>query len=280
MISVDTRGRMGNQMFQLAFAHVVARRLGTSFVLGPGPLWESFDIGPWGRRAVRLRRKLEFRLRYGADPKDKVMVDDHADPAQVLAELRDGVAYGGYFQSERYFEGYEAEVRSLFRVRAEFEAAFAAKYGDLGRYVCVHMRRGDFFEWGEGGRALPTSYFFDALAAAGDLDGREVIVISDDLELAKAEMAGLDGARFESNSAMVDLLLLMNADVVVASNSSYSWWGAWLNRRPGARVLAPRHWVGFPERSDRPRDVIASGWETVPVDPMPQTRQGARHGAK
>jgi hypothetical protein len=219
---------------------------------------------------VRLRRKLEFRLRYGADPADKLEVDEMEDPAAVLGRLRDGVAYGGYFQSERYFEGYEDEVRRLFTVRADHETAFAAKYGDLGPYTCVHMRRGDFFEWGPGGRALPTSYFLDAVASAGD---HQVIVISDDLEHAAAEMAEVEGARFESNPAMVDLLLLMNASVAITSNSSFSWWGAWLNRRPGARVIAPRHWVGFPERSDRPRDVIAAGWETIEVEPVPKARE-------
>jgi len=130
MISVDTRGRMGNQMFQHAFAHAASRRLGTTFVLGPGELWEGFELGAWGRRHVRLRRKLEFRLRYGADPADKLEVEESEDPATVLAALRDGVAYGGYFQSERYFAGYEDEVRELYRVRRGHEEAFAAKYGD------------------------------------------------------------------------------------------------------------------------------------------------------
>ncbi len=272
MISVDARGRMGNQMFQLAFAHVAARRLGTSFILGPAELWEGFELGAWGRRPVRLARKLRFRLRYGAAPGNKVEVPDDADPAQVLAELRDGAAYGGYFQSERYLAGYEDEIRSLFQVRAEHEAAFAEKYGDSGPYVCVHMRRGDYFEWGPGGRALPTSYFVDAIAAVGDLSGYEVIVISDDLDHAAVEMAGVEGVRFESNPAMVDFLLLMNADVVIASNSSFSWWGAWLNRNPAASVIAPRHWVGFPEGRERPRYVIAEGWRTIPVDATPGTR--------
>jgi hypothetical protein len=263
---------MGNQMFQFAFAHAASRRLDASFILGPGALWEGFELGPWARRSVRVRRKLEFRLRYGKDPSVKVEVDEEEDPARVLADLRDGAAYGGYFQSERYFAGYEDEVRALFRVRREHEEAFAAKYGDLGSFTCVHMRRGDFFEWGEGGRALPTSYFLDALETAAAA-GQQVIVISDDLDLAAAEMAGVEGARFESNPAMVDLLLLMNASVVITSNSSFSWWGAWLNRRPDARVIAPRHWVGFPERSDRPRDVIPARWETIEVEPVPKARE-------
>jgi hypothetical protein len=272
VISVDTRGRMGNQMFQLAFAHAASRRLGTSFVLGPGVLWDGFALGAWGRRHVRLRRKLEFRVRYGADPADKVEVDENEDPAAVVERLRDGVAYGGYFQSEQYFAGYEHEVRELFRVHQRHRDAYDAKYSGLRPFVCVHMRRGDYFEWGPGGRALPTSYFLDALASVEDVESHEVIVISDDLEHAAAELASVPGVRFESNPAMVDLLLLMNASVVVTSNSSFSWWGAWLNANPGVRVLVPEHWAGFPEHRDRPAGIIASGWKTIPVDPVPMAR--------
>jgi hypothetical protein len=271
MISVDTRGRMGNQMFQLAFAHAASRRLGTRFVLGPGDLWSSFTTGPWASRAVRLSRKLEFRLRYGADPADKVDVPNEADPAQVLAELRDGVAYGGFFQSERYFAGYEAEVRALFEIRAEHRRAFSAAYGELGDYVCLHVRRGDYLEW-SGGRALPPSYYRDALAAVGDLERYEVVVISDDIAAVTQELGDLPRVRFEANAPMIDFQLLTNASVVVASPSSFSWWGAWLNRHPASRILVPEHWFGFPEGRELPRDVVPDRWQTIAVADAPLSR--------
>jgi hypothetical protein len=255
---------MGNQMFQLAFAHVAARRLGTTYIFGDAPLWQSFDLDHWGRRSTRLARKARFRLRYGSGGPERVFVDVDDDPGEALAQLRDHAAYGGYFQSERYFEGYEAEVRALFAVRREHEQAFAERYGDLGGYVCVHVRRADYLEID--GWALPVSYFADALAVAGAAQGeRPVIVVSDDLQAARAELGHLPGLRFEANPPMVDLLLLMHADAIILSNSSFSWWGAWLSRRPGVRVLAPEHWVGFERGIESPRDVICAGWERVVV---------------
>jgi hypothetical protein len=269
MISVDSRGRMGNQMFQLAFAHAASRRLNTWFVLGPNRLWEGFDLGPWGRRRVRVARKLALRLRHGREPPERIEVEEQSDPARVLAELRDGVAYGGFFQSERYFAGYEEEIRRLFTVRPEHEAAFAARYTDLRPYVCMHLRRGDLLDPSHRPVALPTSFFLDALEEVPDRDRYPVVVISDDIAGAREELAGLPDARFESNTPMVDLLLLMNASVVVSSNSSFSWWGAWLNRREGALVVAPKHWFGFRKGIELPRDVIASGWMTIPVRDAP-----------
>jgi hypothetical protein len=266
---------MGNQMFQLAFAHAASRRLQTSFILGAGNLWESFDLGPWARLPVRLRRKLVFRLRHGAVPTDRVFVDADADPPEVLARLRDGVSYGGFFQSERYFAGFEDEIRALFRIRAEHEAEFERRYQDLRPYACVHVRRTDYLEW-RGGRALPASYYRDALASVDDLADLDIFVISDDPATAATELADIPRARFETNPAMVDFLLLMNASVVIASHSSFSWWGAWLNRRPGARVLVPDHWFGFPEGVEAPRDVIAEGWERIRVRDAPLSSKQLR----
>jgi hypothetical protein len=264
MISVDSLGRMGNQMFQMAFAHAAARRLGTRYVLGPGDLWTAFAAGTWASPRVRLARKLEFRLRYGSKGPRKVLVGNDAEPEAVIAGLRDGAAYGGFFQSERYFAGHEAEVRELFAVREGHRAAFDDVYGGLDRYVCVHVRRGDYIDW-QGGRALPASYFRDALGAIDDLDRYEVIVISDDLEAAARELRDVRRVRFERNPPMIDFQLLMNAAVVVASPSSFSWWGAWLNEVPDARVLVPEHWYGFPEGHETPRGVIPDRWQTVPV---------------
>jgi len=263
MISVDARGRMGNAMFQLAFAHAASRRLQTSFVFGPAPLWEQFELGPWGRRSVRLRRKLVFRTKYGANPTDRVFIEANADPGAVMATLRDGVAYGGFFQSERYFAGYEDEIRALFTVRGEHLAEFSHRYGWLSRYVCMHVRRTDYLD--QSALALPRSYFSDALAAVPGRESLDLVVVSDDPDGVRTELADLGEFHIAANPPLTDFLLLMNANVVITSNSSFSWWAAWLNTEPGVRVLVPQHWLGFARGVEVPRDVIPERWSVVPV---------------
>ena len=113
------------------------------------------------------------------------------------------------------------------------------------------------------------AYADTVVAAVGDRAGRELMVISDDLPAVREELSDLEGARFEANPPVVDLQLLMNADVVIASNSSFSWWGAWLNEHVRARVLVPEHWVGFSRGVESPRGVIPPSWEQVPVVDAP-----------
>jgi hypothetical protein len=259
VISVDTGGRLGNQMFQLAFAHAASRRLSTSFVMRgtllPADYFEleatQPSVGPVSRRVSRLVSALAPR----------VIVDNDRDPAHVLDELVDWRSYSGFYQSEQYFSGYEDDVRGLFTVRAPHVTEFSEAFGGLRPYACLHLRRRDYpAVW-----ALPTNYFADGVAAAG-CGELPLMVVTDDLEAARAELHGLHPEiRFESNSPIIDLQLIMNAAVVIASNSSFSWWGAWLNRNPALRVVAPANWLGFRRGVEEPHSVIPKGWIQVPV---------------
>jgi len=282
MIRVRLIGRMGNQMFQLAFAHAASRRLGTEFVMCREPgtghptigLWRFFELGPWGRASVRWRRRAQFRFQHGFKP-DVVLCEQHESPASTLARLRDGVEYGGYFQSEDWFTDCVDEIRRLFTVRDEHQHAFRRMFPDIEPYICMHVRRTDFFHQA-GGLALPTSYFVDALESIPDRDRYQLIVVSDDPEAVREELGDHYIVRCSRNPAIVDLQLLANADVVITSSSSFSWWGAWLNRRPGVRVIAPKHWLGFASGFDEPARVIPERWVSLPVRDPPQQSTASR----
>jgi hypothetical protein len=272
---------MGNQMFQLAFAHAAARRLGTTYVyarppfkdgvLGP-PLWHLFDIGPWSRPGVRYARYARFLARYG--PRAEVVpVEQDVEPEDLLERLREGVVYSGFYQSERWFAGCEEDVRAMFRPLERHRADFEARYPAEQRrpYICMHVRRTDYLltnRW-----ALPTSWFLDALATVPDRERYDLVVVSDDPAVVRGELREAGPLRCDANPMMVDLQLLMHADVVIASNSSFSWWGAWLNRRD-ADVVAPRHWLGFVAGVEEPRGAIPDRWRQVPVRDGPLLAAG------
>jgi Glycosyl transferase family 11 len=286
VIRVHTDGRMGNQMFQLAFAHAAAARLGSTYVygrppfkgkvLGP-PLWRLFDVGEWGNPALRMSRYARFLARYG--PRAPVVVVEHdTEPRAFMETLRHGVVYAGFYQSEQWFEGHEQRVREMFTPLPRERARYEARYGERSRpYICMHVRRGDYLE--TGGWALPTSWFLAALEAVPDRERYDVVVVSDDPVGVREELREAGDLQCEPNSMMVDLQLLMDADVVITSNSSFSWWGAWLNRR-GAHVIAPQHWLGFAAGVEEPRGAIPDRWQQLPVLDAPLVRQsgGRRRG--
>lgn len=277
MIAVNSFGRLGNNMFQWAFGVSASRRLGTEFVMSDDLLSPLFELdGSTGmqRRLHRLRWLAEFGLR--RMPVIEQTNDD--DPESLLSELRDGARYSGWFQSADYLSGSEGAVRRALAVRPEHRLTFEQRYADLPeRYACVHIRLRDYLEFRLGeymmgggvGIALPESYFRRCLDRIDpDLP---VIFTSDDITAVEAAFGSQPNARFESNEAIVDLQLMINAQTCITSNSSFAWWGAWLNERPDKRVLAPRYWIGFSEGREWPRRVLPDGWEQVEVE----ARQGA-----
>jgi len=242
-------------MFQYAFGLAAADRLGTTLKIDDSGLRPLFVLEP---------------TRHAEDqgPEDVVTVanDSYEDPNEVMAKLTDETTYVGYFQSEEFFHSIADHVREVFRPREEHLSAFASLYADLARdgYVCCHMRRTDYHTFA-GGVALPMSYYRSALSTLGAARGTPVVFVGDDLDEARESFRDLSGARFERNDEAIDLQLLRQATAVVVSNSAFAWWGAWLNQRPGARVVAPRHWLGFRFGWEYPPHVIPSGWHQVRV---------------
>jgi hypothetical protein len=266
MIAIERRGRLGNHLFQWAFGLAASRRLDTSFVMDHDSIAPLFDLDGHLRPDLRARNLLWLRSRGRRAP--LVEVANEADPATVLAALEDGARYSGFFQSADYFAGHEDAVRRALAVKPEPRQRFRERYADLaaGGYVCVHLRRGDYADWKGGAALLPTEYVRRCIDLAAPA-GRPVVVISDSIDEAEAELAGVPGVRFESNDPIVDLQLMIHASTCVVSNSTFAWWGAWLGDVPGRRVLAPRYWVGFREREEWPRRVVPGGWEQVDVLP-------------
>jgi len=261
VIAVESRGRLGNQLFQFAFGIGASRRLGTSFVMPDRLLRAAFTLGRYGRPLGRRRRALRYRL--GRYPIVKFDNESYREPADVLRQLTDRTQYAGFFQSEDFFANARDEVRAAFTARPEVLRAFRERHAGLleAPYVCCHVRRGDYLQLGI---ALPLSYYADALDLL-DPDRRlRVVFVGDDLDEARAALAGDPRVAFEHGDEVLDLLLIAHASAVVTSNSSFGWWGAWLGD-PSRRVVAPRYWFGFRDGVERPGRVIPDGWEQLEV---------------
>ena len=183
----------------------------------------------------------------------------------------------GYWQAARYVEAVEPELRAQFRLRdplSQSSAAYAEKITRLKHPVSVHIRLGDYslISHASGpdnqrvSNVLPLRYYERALAAVARSFAKPTFVIfSDDPEKAKTLLPSLDRCLFVegngSNTAYEDLILMSLCKHHVIANSSFSWWGAWLNPRADKKVLAPRYW-GNTEDSYFP-DLYPSGWTIV-----------------
>jgi hypothetical protein len=217
-------------MFQYAFLRSTARRLGTRFHC---PAWV-------GDRVFRLDDAAERVETPPSLAKVYHQPDGNAGFEPGALRVEDGTAVSGYFQSARYF-GDEAAVRRWYRFREDAVAAAEARFAhvDFDDSVGLHLRFGDkrhdprFY--------LPRRrYYLEALSERVPRRAH-VLVFSDEPWRARRHLGpgGATAIFIEGNAPHEDLHLMSRCRDFIASASTLSWWGAWLNPRADRIVVAP-----------------------------------------
>jgi hypothetical protein len=276
MIAVRLEGRLGNQLFQYAFAYATAKRLNTSFYLDksadPLLIDKYFNIekdfcwilDTYVFSIKGFKNLFSFHLKrnfYLLIEKllglSQIIFDSAVEPAMQTGNIKNHSIYQGFFQSEQYFSEFKKEVFDLFSIKSEYKNQFEETFRSLpaaGQYVTVHIRRGDYIDHGI---VLDTSYYHNAIKSIHNRNNY-YIFISDDPGFVRKEFSYLSNSHVSEYGEIIDLQFLINADICILSNSSFSWWGAWLNVGP-AKIIAPKYWLGN-EKREFPVDVIPHNW--------------------
>jgi hypothetical protein len=192
------------------------------------------------------------------------------DPA--VAALRPPVALYGNWQSERYFADIAGTIRADFTLAEPLDAIrqqLANEIAATPRSVSVHVRRGDYVTNPTAnayhGTCEPAWYAAAKARLEESLAGARYIVFSDDVAWARANLPDFADALFVEPAAdgrdERDMHLMSLCRYHIIANSSFSWWGAWLDPRPDKRVIAPARW--FAGAAHDTRDLIPTAWERL-----------------
>ena len=293
MVIVRLLGGLGNQMFQyaaarrLALAHDVPLKLDISwfahaadraYALHALNIQEAFATpeevgeirGPSTRGIPRVLFRLRRRFKIGYDwtwIHERTL--SPADPRVFHARAR--TYLDGYWQSEKYFSDVEDTIRREFTSRDRLDAGTREILDRMAtaQSVSVHVRRGDYVSHPRASRARSVctpSYYQRCVAYLAERLGHlHLFVFSDDPDWVAANL------RFEYPTTLVstvparpeheDLRLMSACRHHIIANSSFSWWGAWLNPHHDQLVLAPRRWMNDARVDDR--DVVPARWIKV-----------------
>lgn len=273
MILVKTVGDLGNLMFQYAFGFVVARRLRTSFCLNKLRELAFFELNG-DTPSANLLRKTRFKLeslRHRPVEKNWMEFNDarYAAAKTVLANLADHTIYRGYFQSSAYYEGCEQEVKKIFQIKEAYRHRFEQRRASFlnGPPLGVLHLRGK----GHGGWKrvrLPWSYYENCLRRVKDPENYRWIVVTDDASYARERLPSQNKMEIVSGEVIDDFQLMNSARIHIMANSTFSWWAAYLNPDPAARIMGPKYWYGHrPEyQFEAPTGIMHPTWEWVPTD--------------
>jgi hypothetical protein len=193
------------------------------------------------------------------------------DPA--IATISGPAWIDGYFQSERYFLAHAQTIRAELTPKAAPDAENARWLEEIRaepRAVSLHVRRGDYVAnarfAARHGSCTP-DYYARALAHVTEKTGVEPVIyafsddpdwVRDNLHLrAEIRVPGHNdaGRNYE------DLRLMSACRHHIIANSSFSWWGAWLNPRADKVVAAPARWFADPDCVNP--DIWPEGWARI-----------------
>lgn len=268
MIYFKTSGNLGNVLFEYAAALSLDPEA-TCYSDDPNVLAQEADFREVMPQ-IRIVRELPPGVRHYSEP------EFHYHPFPSFAPGEDVVLHG-YYQSERYFD--IPRVRAALALTPERRRSLESRYADWlapDDVTSIHVRRGDYLKVPHCHPFVGKDYFRKAIAALGDV--RHFIVFSNDIVWCEAffpkEFPDREFRFCAGNTPSEDMHLQSLCRNHIISNSTFSWWGAWLDPRPDKRVLAPSEWFGcfYVAHGVDGRDIYAKGTEVIANPPTPLAR--------
>jgi len=285
---------IGNQLFQYATGLALARTNNQDFSydalsgLGCGAEWEElpryFNITHKSIQPSDLRSKSKFfyltpvgskvlrRYSWLNTPSNLIYRELDLRYDSALMQRKCSTYLLGYWQSPRYFQAIEDEIRCELRFKRPLSSIGQTLANKITatQSVSLHVRRGDYLS----SRALSVhgtctlDYYKRALDQLSRRVGSlEVFVFSDDIQWTKQNLCFPYLMNFvehtTNKTADEDMHLMSLCHHNVIANSTFSWWGAWLNTNPGKEVIAPLNWYADNKLNAMTTDLIPSTWERL-----------------
>jgi len=271
MIIVNLTGGLGNQMFQYAFGKTIAIKNNQSLKLhftnalfGTQRFYELdiFNISATIatindlQKLGIIRNRVINRLLYLFDERYKIQLNKHIvtqrypydyDPSYL--SLKNNAYIQGFWGDERYFKGIENIIRKEFTSKKELDEKNKKilRQIQLSPSVSIHVRRGDYVT---SKRNIPQKfigldYYIDSIKKIKMLmPNSAFFVFSDDITWCKKNLKQiLNNVHFidhnEGKDSYKDIILMSACKHNIIANSTFSWWGSWLNQNVNKIVICP-----------------------------------------
>ena len=292
MIIAKLQGGLGNQMFQYAFARALAETrqepllIDNSFYEQEIPGVDKREIELELFPAIRLNyagpklsssfyqvSRWDNRLRNLLGFKKRAVLREHNfryDPSYL--SMPQHLLLDGLFQSERYFSDQAPLIAATFAFPAFAAADPNGSYLQQIRSslsVSVHVRRGDYVKFASTHAihgTCSTGYYRNAMQQLRErFPDARFFFFSDEPEwirqnLAPDESVGSVISLNKGRDSWKDMCLMSHCRHHIIANSSFSWWGAWLNRNPDKQVIAPEKWFRTNDPFFNTTDLLPAGW--------------------
>ena len=290
MIITNIVGGLGNQMFQYAIAKAIACKKGDAFKI---------DISCFSKQKLRkyelnnlniieniatseeiellagketfllkLKRKIglkQMRLYSYYKEKEIAVFDEN------IFRHKDSIYLDGYWQSELYFKKIRKEILKDFTLKENVSdvAKIYIEQIKNTNSISLHVRRGDYVKnhlTNSVHGVCDINYYTRAIDYIKTYEEDTCyFIFSDDILWCKESFDFIRNKYFveETENAFEDLELMKNCKHNIIANSTFSWWGAWLNQNSDKIVIAPKRWFSDDKMQEQAKDLLPEEWLRV-----------------
>jgi len=297
MIIVKLIGGLGNQMFQYAVGRRISLHYGfklkldlSSFEDGSKNITETprdyalkyfnikagiaskLEIDKFKQNSIDIedlkKNDLTFVLNFF---KKKYIKENEFNFNSLILSIKNNVYIDGYWQSEDYFKDISNKIKKEISLKKEylFDDKNILDKISGSNSISIHIRRGDYVGNSETNKfhgTCPLSYYKNGIdyIVNNTKEKPHLFIFSDDAEWVKNNLKGDFQITYVADYKLKDyeeLIVMSKCKHNIIANSSFSWWGAWLNENKNKIVVAPSRWFAI-EGLDTPERIPGS-WHKI-----------------
>ena len=275
-------GRLGNQMFQFASTLGIADMINSDVRFPIENSRHYLNNGPFDTKSGRnMDVKCDLLDCFNGEI-EKYFIESNLietryqfnengfeyDPS--VSNINQYTNLNGYYQTELYFNQIQDIIRKVFNFKNEYKYIGNAIYDSINNpdskreIISMHIRRGDYVLYPDHHPTCNIDYYKNAIKIINDSSEshKKILIFSDDKEWCRDNFIGEEYIISENDNPYIDLYLMTLCDHHIIANSSFSWWGAWLNPNANKIVVAPSRWFG-PAIIKNTSDVYCKNWKII-----------------
>jgi hypothetical protein len=283
-IYIEVRSGLGNQLFQFAFGYALAQEFNKELVLIP-----SYFDGGWkyllkktlGRETRLFRLSLIIKDKFSLDINSRTLKQQHSEmivlreeeadiqKIKILASGDQDIYLQGYWQNPVFFTSYKKELSGIIQPSFKLSEICKETLNRIdSKFVAIHVRRGDFLTNKSFG-ACTINYYVEAIHRINSLVDNPIFVIFTNNKAWVKEHFPKDISYFiysndnEKNTDIEEMYLMTKFNSLIISNSTFSWWAAYLNNTQDKHIICPASWFLKPALQKKADAFILKEWNVM-----------------
>jgi signal peptidase I len=252
-------GGLGNQMFQIS--HAVSQGLKNNI---PTLFIPTAYTPMQANQPTKYLNNIFKKIKFVDELNGYTVIESPWQYVNLNLKWDTSIQFFGYFQSSKNFLGFNNTISELFQPSEDEIFKLKEKYPQINNKntVSLHIRRGDYLTIGHILPVIDKTYIDRCIELVGDYN--HLFVFSDDKKWTEENLNYPNMTIVSDLEDYEDLWLISMCNHNIMSNSSFSWWGSFLNKNEDKKVFVPSIWFG-PMGEQNFNDIYEKNWNKINV---------------